>query len=84
MAEQASRTNPRLTLAVAKGPGTIGASDVISAVRPELDGRTPAAVKSILREQLNQFSVEVSDSELQRVATDIATAGLARVLATAG
>ncbi|SDS91617.1 hypothetical protein [Microterricola viridarii] len=59
-----------------------GASDVICAVRAELDGHTPEAVESILRAQLTDHQVEISDGELHRVAADIATARIAQLLAT--
>lgn len=60
-----------------------GASDVICAVRAELDGRTPEAVESILRAELSDHHVEISDGELHRVAADIATARIAQLLAAA-
>lgn len=48
------------------------ASDIICALRTELDGRTPEAITRILRSQFARARVEISEAELRRVADDIA------------
>ena len=47
------------------------ASDIISALRAELDGRTSDAIAGILRSQFARSHVEISEEELLRVADDI-------------
>ena len=47
------------------------ASDIISALREDLDGRTTDAIAGILRSQFARSHVEISEDELLRVADDI-------------
>lgn len=47
------------------------ASDIICALRNELDGRTTEAIARILRSEFARSQVEISEAELRRVADDI-------------
>lgn len=54
------------------------ASDVVCAVRAEMQGRTAEAVLHVLRARFDDAEIEISDGELQRVASDIARSRLTR------